>query len=128
MTIINLLNISFQVLSLIAIALLRGYQLEFAQGGLLVNGDDYRDRQMTGVIAVGSSLLISIPLLVGYIFFDCANNLLVSPATNLVLRSSNKTGISSSIEYNYYEKIIHAIEIVDQTSHIPIISKTKSIY
>lgn len=74
----GILKIVEIILSLIAIALLRAYELEFAQGGLLGNSDDYRDRQMTGVIAIGASLLIAIPLLVGYVFFDAASNLLES--------------------------------------------------
>lgn len=66
---------------MIAIALLRHYHLEFSQSGLLFSGSQSMDRQLTGIIAIGASLLISIPLLVGYVFFDTASSLLVSQST-----------------------------------------------
>jgi hypothetical protein len=72
----GILKIIQIVLGLIAIALLRRYNLEFDQSSILGGGDDYRDRQLTGTIAIGASLLISIPLLVGYVFFDAASSLL----------------------------------------------------
>lgn len=55
------------ILSLIAIGLLRNHT------GISFGGFD---RQYTGIIAIGSSMLISAPLLIGYVFFDHSNHLL----------------------------------------------------
>ncbi|XP_050728370.1 uncharacterized protein LOC127004563 [Eriocheir sinensis] len=61
------------ILAFICIALLRQYNLSF---GVSNDGATAQDRQLVGVIAIGSSILISIPLLVAYIFFAHASNLL----------------------------------------------------
>ncbi|KAK8374176.1 hypothetical protein O3P69_018912 [Scylla paramamosain] len=62
------------ILAFICIALLRNYSLNFGYDRRNVVSQD--DREMVGVIAIGSSILISIPLLVAYIFFAHASNLL----------------------------------------------------
>ncbi|KAG0715072.1 hypothetical protein GWK47_001387 [Chionoecetes opilio] len=62
------------ILAFICIALLRNYNLDFGAGSR--DGATAQDREYVGIIAIGSSILISIPLLVAYIFFAHASNLL----------------------------------------------------
>ncbi|XP_045109182.1 uncharacterized protein LOC123503462 [Portunus trituberculatus] len=62
------------ILAFICIALLRNYNLGFGVGSR--DGATAYDRELVGTIAIGSSILISIPLLLAYIFFAHASNLL----------------------------------------------------
>jgi len=70
-TLSGMLKLIEITLAFIAIALLRHYNLHF--GG---DSDSMIDRRLVGVIAIGSSILISVPLLFAYIFFAHASNLL----------------------------------------------------
>ncbi|CAL4124465.1 unnamed protein product, partial [Meganyctiphanes norvegica] len=63
------------LLAIICIALLRHYNLHFGQESW-TNAQSLIDRKLVGIIAIGSSLLISLPLLVGYVFFEHSENLL----------------------------------------------------
>ncbi|XP_068213129.1 uncharacterized protein [Palaemon carinicauda] len=62
-------------LAFIAIALLRQYDLHFGSDSW-TNSQSLADRRLVGIIAIGSSILISLPLLIGYIFFAHSSNLL----------------------------------------------------
>lgn len=68
----------FQALAFICIALLRHYGLNFGADSVWGNSQSMLDRRLVGIIAIGSSILISLPLLFGYIFFAHSSNLLVS--------------------------------------------------
>ncbi|XP_076068513.1 uncharacterized protein LOC143040962 [Oratosquilla oratoria] len=61
-------------LALTCIGLLRANGLHFGGSGFLNTVDN--DRFLVGVIAIGSSIIISTPLLIAYIFFDHSSNLL----------------------------------------------------
>merc|ERR1719239_292684 len=63
----GILKIIQIILAFISIGLLRRYDLSFGGNS---------DRDLTGIIAVGSTLIISIPLLIAYVFFDHSNNFL----------------------------------------------------
>ncbi|XP_071525588.1 uncharacterized protein [Panulirus ornatus] len=62
-------------LAFICIALLREYNLHFGARSWL-DSQSMVDRSLVGVIAIGSSILISLPLLIAYVFFAHASNLL----------------------------------------------------
>ncbi|XP_037804692.1 uncharacterized protein LOC119599023 isoform X2 [Penaeus monodon] len=62
-------------LAFICIALLRQYDLHFGAESWL-NAQSLVDRKLVGVIAIGSSILISLPLLIAYVFFAHSSNLL----------------------------------------------------
>lgn len=62
------------ILAFICIALLRHYHLNFGYGSR--DGATTEDREYVGIIAIGSSILISFPLLFAYVFFAHASNLL----------------------------------------------------
>ncbi|KAK7082830.1 hypothetical protein SK128_024589 [Halocaridina rubra] len=62
-------------LAFICIALLRHYDLHFGSASW-TDSQSLADRKLVGIIAIGSSILISFPLLVGYIFFAHSSNLL----------------------------------------------------
>ena len=66
----------FQVIGLICLGLLRHYGLDFGASGW-ADSDSFRDRYLVGVITLGASILIAIPLVVGYVFFESGSNLLV---------------------------------------------------
>ncbi|KAK2722772.1 hypothetical protein QYM36_003088 [Artemia franciscana] len=53
------------IVSIICIALLRGYNLHF--GGDVISGS-YTDRYMTGTITIGGFLIISLALLASYFY------------------------------------------------------------
>nr|XP_053639933.1 uncharacterized protein LOC128693991 [Cherax quadricarinatus] len=61
------------ILAFICIALLREYDLHF---GAESWHKSLADRRLVGIIAIGSSILISLPLLLAYIFFAHSSNLL----------------------------------------------------
>ncbi|XP_069195534.1 uncharacterized protein [Procambarus clarkii] len=61
------------ILAFICIALLRQYHLHFGSENW---ASSLEDRRLVGIIAIGSSILISLPLLLAYIFFSHASNLL----------------------------------------------------
>lgn len=60
-------------MAFICIALLREYDLHF---GAESWHKSLADRRLVGIIAIGSSILISLPLLLAYIFFAHSSNLL----------------------------------------------------
>jgi len=96
----GILKIIQIILAFIAIGLLRRYDLNFGNPS---------DRHLTGVIAVGSSLIISIPLLVAYVFFDHSNNFLEALFC-VTAAAMNATGGGLAIEA--YHGLSHESETV----------------
>ncbi|XP_069974278.1 uncharacterized protein [Penaeus vannamei] len=74
-TLSGALKLAEITLAFICIALLRQYDLHFGAESWH-NGQSLVDRKLVGVIAIGSSILISLPLLIAYVFFAHSSNLL----------------------------------------------------
>ncbi|KAK3877137.1 hypothetical protein Pmani_004699 [Petrolisthes manimaculis] len=75
-TLSGILKVIQIALAFICIALLRHYNLHFGGEGGWGSSQSLLDRRLVGIIAIGSSILISLPLLFAYIFFAHSSNLL----------------------------------------------------
>ncbi|KAL7645051.1 UNVERIFIED_CONTAM: hypothetical protein RMT77_003421 [Armadillidium vulgare] len=109
----GILKIFEITLAIICLILLRQYRLDF--GGnerIFSSNDDNYDRFLVGVVALGSSVLIATPLLVGYVFFDTASSLLEALFC-FTAAVMNVAGGALCIEY--YHEFSHESERIKAT-------------
>ncbi|XP_076068514.1 protein snakeskin-like [Oratosquilla oratoria] len=97
-TVTGFLKIVQIALALTCIGLLRAHGLHFGSGGSFFDARADNDRFLVGVIAIGSSIIISTPLLLGYVFFDHSSNLLEGLYC-LVGATMNISGGAMAIEH-----------------------------